>query len=166
MQYQPSIYLFCTREHFLYVTLCTYYSKMYCDLLQTAEDCKCACVQNYHVICKNKRSLDVILICWRFSFKGSMHKSKPFTFLWLKSKRIYFCYLSELIISNKKILTSFKDSNFPQSTLFHQLKYKTLKYAIKFAAQFFVVSDTLTSSALVSKTLTWKSWVCRSSSNQ
>ena len=120
-----------TREHFLNVTLCTYYSKMYCDLLQTAEDCKCACVQNYHVIIKNKRSLDVILICWRFSFKGSMHKSKPFTFLWLKSKRIFFCYLSELTISNKKIITSFKDSNFQQSTLFSSAEIQNTKICHK-----------------------------------
>ena len=44
-----------------------------------------------------------------------------------------------------------------QITVFHQMKYKTLKYAVKFTVQFLVVSDTLTSSALVSKTLTWKS---------
>ena len=53
--------------------------------------------------------------------------------------------------------TNFKDSNFQQITFFHQLKYKTVKYAVKFTAHFFVVSDTLTSSALVFKTLTWTS---------
>ena len=55
------------------------------------------------------------------------------------------------------MITNFKDSNFKKITFLYQLKFKTLKYAIKFTAQFFFVSDTLTSSALVSKTLICKS---------
>ena len=136
-------------------------------VLQTDEDCKCACVQIYHVINKNKRSLNVTLICWRFSFKGSMHKSKPF---YIPITQIKTAILLLFVIINyikQKMKTNFKDWNFQQVTPFYHLRItKTVKYAVKFTTQFFVVSDTLTSSALVFKTLTWTSWVCRSSSNQ